>query len=208
MNATRNAGVTSGALVTLVAAAASYTHMRELAARHGEAWLSWLMPLSVDGLMVVASLVIIVSRRTVGRSGLAWLALVVGVLVSLLANVAAAGPDLVSRLIAAWPPLAFATAFELVLRLVRATRPGPVDDEPTDHANRSGPHGYQYGPEPTEEPTATAERTDDELLELLRTLAEQHGGTPSLTAVRTGLRVGTGRARRLLSQFDGVPSIR
>lgn len=131
MSATRTAGLGSGGVVALVAAVASYTHMRELVATHGEPWLSWIEPLSVDGLMVVASLVVIVSRRTSGRAGLAWLALVVGVLVSLLANVAAAGPDLVSKLVAAWPPLAFATAFELVLRLVRGTDTSTPGDDLT-----------------------------------------------------------------------------
>ncbi|PRX48702.1 uncharacterized protein DUF2637 [Prauserella shujinwangii] len=118
--ATRTAGLVSGALVALVAAIASYTHMRELAAAHGEAWLAFLVPLSVDGLLVVASLVIVNARRSRGETPwLAWTALIVGVLVSLAANVAAAEPDLVSRLVAAWPPLAFAVSFELVLRLVR-----------------------------------------------------------------------------------------
>ncbi|MFI9454445.1 DUF2637 domain-containing protein [Amycolatopsis sp. NPDC052450] len=120
MNGYRTSGIAFGGLVALVAAVASYTHMRTLAAKHGEDWLSWLSPLSVDGLLVVASLAILRARRDGGRAPwLAWLAVVVGILVSLVANVAAAGPDLASRLVAAWPPLAFALAFELVMSLVR-----------------------------------------------------------------------------------------
>jgi nucleotide-binding universal stress UspA family protein len=229
VNATRNTGLVSGAVVALVAAVASYTHMRTLAAEHGQAWLSWFIPLSVDGLMVVASLVIIVSRRTDGRSVLAWLALAVGVAASLAANVAAAGSDLASRVVSAWPPVAFAVTFELVLRLVRTNdttlgldddevstkyvtdssgrrqdmclvnepAPGPVRVEP----DRSVPPTDRYDEDPTDEPTGTAERSDDELLAELRALAERHGGTPSVNAVRTGLRVGTGRARRLLDRY-------
>lgn len=60
----------------------------------------------------------------------------IGVAASLAANVAAAGPDVVSRIVAAWPPLSFATSFELVLRLVRstaATPGGAPPGEPCDH---------------------------------------------------------------------------
>ncbi|PXY25130.1 hypothetical protein BAY59_24190 [Prauserella coralliicola] len=122
MSHTRTAGLVSGAVVAAVAGAASYTHMRALAAEHGEQWLSYITPLSVDGLLVVASLVIVEARRRGDRGPvLAWLALVAGVLASLAANVAAAGPDLTSKVIAAWPPAAFTIAFELVLRLVRVT---------------------------------------------------------------------------------------
>ncbi|NBH01921.1 DUF2637 domain-containing protein [Amycolatopsis sp. SID8362] len=116
----RTSGIVFGALVAFVAAVASYTHMRDLAAKHGETWLSWLVPLSVDGLLVVASLVILRARRDGNPApGLAWLAVVVGVLVSLVANVASAGPDLVNKVVAAWPPLAFAIAYELVVSLIR-----------------------------------------------------------------------------------------
>jgi hypothetical protein len=100
--------------------------MRELAARHGEAWLAYLIPLSVDGMIVVASLVIVNAGRTRApralRPWLAWLTLFAGVGVSLAANVAAASPDLISRFVAAWPPLAFAVSFEHVIHLLRGPR--------------------------------------------------------------------------------------
>jgi hypothetical protein len=96
--------------------------MQELAANHGQGWLAYLIPLSVDGMILSASLLIVHARRTYAETPwLAWLSLVVGVLVSLAANVAAALPDITSRVISAWPPLAFAAAFELILRLVRST---------------------------------------------------------------------------------------
>lgn len=117
---TRDVGLIAGALVAGVAAVASYTHMRELASRHGEVWLSYLVPLSVDGMIVLASLVIIsAGRRHSRRPWLAWLTLIAGVLVSLAANVVAASPDLISRLVAAWPPLAFAVSFEHLIHLLR-----------------------------------------------------------------------------------------
>lgn len=236
MNATRAAGLVAGAVVALVAGAASYTHMRQLAAEHGQGWLSWLIPLSVDGLLMVASLVIVTARRDrAGEPWLAWLALAVGVVASLAANVAAAGPDLVSRLVSAWPPFAFAVTFELVLRLVRTNagektqaeaphtgvelpeqapqggaRPALGDHEVRAVPDRSVPPVDQYDKNPTGERVEPGERSDDELMVELRTLAEQVGGTPSISAVRTGLRVGTSRAYRLLDRYaaEQTPALR
>ena len=48
--------------VALVAAIASYEHMRALADLAGEGWRSWLLPLSVDGLAVAASMTMLVRR--------------------------------------------------------------------------------------------------------------------------------------------------
>jgi Protein of unknown function (DUF2637) len=55
-----------------IAGAISYSHMRELAAAHGETgWQAYAFPLSVDGIETVASLVLLAHRRTGHRSG--WL---------------------------------------------------------------------------------------------------------------------------------------
>lgn len=116
-------------LVALVAAIVSYSHMRALAVRAGEGWRSILLPLSVDGLLVAASLVLLVRRRSgLPGSALAWMALVLGLAVSLLANVAAAEPTVVGRLVAAWPPIAFGIAYELLLHLVRPVTPDPAPE--------------------------------------------------------------------------------
>ena len=76
-----------------IAGAISYSHMRALAAGHGETgWQAHAFPLSVDGIEIVASLVLLADRRTGRRSGwLPWAALVAGTTASLAANVAAAG---------------------------------------------------------------------------------------------------------------------
>ena len=47
-------------------------------------------------------------------------------------EVAAALPDITSRVISAWPPLAFAAAFELILRLVRSTDSSQAGDALVD----------------------------------------------------------------------------
>lgn len=118
--AARRVTVAAVVLVAAVAAVASFDHQRELAVLAGEGWRAWLLPLSVDGLVVAASMTLLASRRAGQRPGvLPWLSLVLGVAASLAANVAAAEPTLVGRLVAAWPPVALLLAFELLLRQVR-----------------------------------------------------------------------------------------
>jgi hypothetical protein len=96
--------------VRLVAALNSYEHMRALALVAGEGWRSWLWPISVDGLAIVALVKIRRARRHGRPCGMAWLALCLGLAVSLAANVAAAEPTQVGRLVAAWPPIALLLA--------------------------------------------------------------------------------------------------
>lgn len=116
--AVRRITTTAVVTVALVAASASYDHQRLLAEMAGEGWRAWLLPLSVDGLVVAASMSMLVRRRTRRRAGpLAWTALVLGVAVSVTANVAAAEPTLVGRLVAAWPPVALLLAFEICLSI-------------------------------------------------------------------------------------------
>jgi len=116
-------------LVAAVAAIVSYAHMQEVAERAGEQWRAWLLPLLVDGLVVAASMALL-TRRRAGLPGgrLAWCALLGGVGASLAANVAAADPTATARVVAAWPALAFAVAFELLLEQRRVPVVDPVVD--------------------------------------------------------------------------------
>ncbi|MGH3626340.1 MAG: DUF2637 domain-containing protein [Sciscionella sp.] len=109
--------------VALVAAVVSYAHMHALADVAGERWRAWLIPLSVDGMILIASLSIWLQRRT-GSAGdkLAWCLLVVSLAASLSANIASAQHSLAGHLIAAWPPLALGGSFELFLRMARQPR--------------------------------------------------------------------------------------
>jgi hypothetical protein len=111
--------------VALVAAIASYEHMRALAELAGEGWRSWLLPISVDGLAVAASMTMLVRRRAgLSAGALAWVALLLGLGASLAANVAAAEPTVQGRLVAAWPPVGLLLSYELLMQQIRA-RGGP-----------------------------------------------------------------------------------
>ena len=123
--------------VATVAAVASYEHMRALASVAGEGWRSWLLPISVDGLAVAASMTMLVRRRAGQPAGvLCWVALLLGLGASLAANVAAAEPTVVGRLVAAWPPVGLLLSYELLMQQhgargasgLRTVRPGAVPD--------------------------------------------------------------------------------
>jgi hypothetical protein len=113
-------------VLALIAAVVSYGHMRTLALRHGEGqWASALIPFSVDGMIVAASMALLLDSR-LGRKagGLPWTLLIVGALASLAANVAVAEPNVMGRVIAAWPSFALTCSYELLMRQVRQLRPG------------------------------------------------------------------------------------
>ncbi|HWF81604.1 MAG TPA: DUF2637 domain-containing protein [Streptosporangiaceae bacterium] len=114
-----------------IAAAISYSHMRLLAQDNGQAgWHAHAFPLSVDGIEVVASLVLLADRRAARRPGwLPWAALAVGTAGSLAANVAIAGPGTVGRVIAGWPALALLIAVKLLSGMLdqhTAARPATI----------------------------------------------------------------------------------
>lgn len=102
--------------VAAVAAIASYDHQRQLAELAGEGWRAFLLPISVDGLIIAASMTLLVRRRTNQPAGLLpWTALLLGGTASVVANIAAADPTLAGRLVAAWPPVALLVSYELFL---------------------------------------------------------------------------------------------
>ncbi|MGH3965076.1 MAG: DUF2637 domain-containing protein [Pseudonocardiaceae bacterium] len=117
---TRHTAVASVLLVAMVAAVVSYAHMHDLAMEHGESWRSVLIPLAVDGMLVAATLAIVDRRRHRQPAGVVpWLGLTLGIVASLAANVAAARPELVAQLIAAWPPVALAVSIETLVIVLR-----------------------------------------------------------------------------------------
>jgi len=79
----------------------------------GEGWLAWVLPVSVDGMMLATGRSILRRRRAgIAAPFLSWFGLALGFIASVAANVAAAEPTLVGRLIAAWPPVALFIAYE------------------------------------------------------------------------------------------------
>ncbi|WP_239643884.1 DUF2637 domain-containing protein [Nocardiopsis kunsanensis] len=113
-------------MLAVIAAVVSYSHMYELALRHGEPeWRAALFPLSVDGMIVASSMTLLSDARN-GRKGgvLPWALLIIGSGASLAANVAVADPTMWSRIIHAWPSFALIGAYELLMREFRANAAG------------------------------------------------------------------------------------
>ncbi|GLW98192.1 DUF2637 domain-containing protein [Microtetraspora sp. NBRC 16547] len=138
-------------LLAAIAAVVSFRHIHELCLRHSEDHLAAvLIPLAVDGLIVVASMSILLANRCGSRGGLlAWSLLVVGSLASLGANVAE--PSLIGRIIAAWPSAALIGSYELLMSQIRrytrgqararnlsALSPDPATDADADHMGQQG----------------------------------------------------------------------
>jgi hypothetical protein len=105
--------------LAVVAGAISFAHMVELASRHDQTgWKAYAFPISVDGLEIVASLYLVAQRRA-GRStgAIPWVALVVGTLASLAANVAVGGHDLIGKALAGWPALSMLVSVKLLFSM-------------------------------------------------------------------------------------------
>jgi hypothetical protein len=136
-------------LVAGVAAYSSYQHQRLFAAAGGtDPTGARLWPLSVDGLVLLASLGLLRTgphTRRRDRNTL-WAAFGLGIAVSLAANIAAA-PALGWQpvLVAGWPPIALLLAVDLL-----AHRPPPAPSQPsTDPAHPSTPAGHdRHLPDP------------------------------------------------------------
>src|SRR5690606_37483815 len=98
---------------------------REVAEAAGEEWRAILLPLSVDGMIVAATLNAWQAKRRQRRlPAMTLVALVAGLVVSIAANIAAPFLDVLrgqwlSAVVAAWPPIALAISSEELARMLR-----------------------------------------------------------------------------------------
>ena len=113
--------------VAAFAAVVSYSHIYGLGRAHGQDGTAVrLLPLSVDGLILAASLVLLhEARNDRDAPALARLMLWLGIGATIGANIAyGARYGLLGALISAWPAVAFIGAVEIATQLVRRAR-GP-----------------------------------------------------------------------------------
>jgi hypothetical protein len=108
----------SAAAVALIAAWSSYWHMVHVALGCAERpEVAYALPVSVDGMLVVATVVMVDDKRRTHRvRPIARLAFTAGVLASIAANIAAAHPSLGARVVDAWPALALLLVVEMLAR--------------------------------------------------------------------------------------------
>ncbi|WP_245883495.1 DUF2637 domain-containing protein [Streptomyces hyaluromycini] len=182
-------------VVAGVAAYASYVHQRSFALQGGADRVSAsLWPLSVDGLLLLATLGLLKQENGVGRRAkwAIWAAFLLGIAVSLAANVAAA-PRLEWRsvLVAGWPPVALLLSVELLVHRAGGRRlEGTAPWLDRDGADAGG-----------------AELDEDPLLARARRLdlqhRELHQRPASAETLRKELHVGARRSRVLAARVRG-----
>lgn len=122
--------------------------MRQLAAAHGDTgWHARAFPLSVDGVEIVAFLVLLADRRSGRHSGwLPWAALTIGTAASLAANVATAHARAISRIIAGWPAVALLIAVKLLSGILEHRAVGDLAAAATqDSADAADSNGQLAG---------------------------------------------------------------
>jgi hypothetical protein len=105
-----------------IAAVVSFVHIQDLAITHGQTPLAaMLLPLSIDGTVAAASLVMLRAARN--RIGTPWLArtmLSLAVLATLAANVGYGLPyGVPGALLSGWPAVAFVGCAEMAIGMVR-----------------------------------------------------------------------------------------
>ena len=100
------------------------------------------MPISVDGMLIVASTAMVEDKRR-GRP-VRWsarVAFVAGVAASVAANIAAAHPSVGARIVAAWPALAMLLVVEILSRARSVgDQPGIREPSPEGSAGNTGGH--------------------------------------------------------------------
>ncbi len=168
-------------VVAVVAAYASYVHQRDFALQGGaDETSAALWPLSVDGLLLLATTGLLSpatasSRRT---RGVMWTAFLLGIAVSLAANIAAAPTlDWQSVLVAGWPPVALLLSVELL---------APHGDQRPARSDTSGPPRAAELPRPTPDAATGSRRApgttkEEATEESARTVADGGGDKAAST---------------------------
>jgi len=117
--------------VAAFAAVVSYSHIFDLGIHHGQSGTAArLLPLSVDGLIAAASLVMLhAARNRLAVPFLSRLMLALGVGATVAANVAYGLPfGWLSAVVSAWPAAAFVGSVEMAIRFVSDARSVATDD--------------------------------------------------------------------------------
>jgi Ca2+/Na+ antiporter len=105
-------------IVAVVAGAASFEHIASVAIGAGErTWVGYSLPFAIDGLIVVGVAALLEDKRhhRLGRLS-ARLAVLVGVIATLAANIASAEPTGTARLVAITAPVSFLLSVEVLTR--------------------------------------------------------------------------------------------
>jgi hypothetical protein len=172
-------------LVAAIAAVVSFVHIEHLAVTHGQTVLAaFLLPVSVDGTVAAASLVMLrAARAGLGTPVLARAMLGLAVTATLAANVAYGVPyGITGALLSGWPAVAFIGCAEMAIGMVRRT-------SLSHRTVTDSPRGGQFvTPECDSAVPAEAEPFAAEL---------DRGEVPSIRRIRRELHAGQRRAQQI-----------
>lgn len=206
MNLTRVTSTLGAGAVATIAAWSSWSHMVHVALKFGERpEVAYALPVSVDGLLVVASAAMVDDKRA-GRAPRmsAKVAFGVGVVASLAANIAAAQPSLGARIVAGWPALALLLTVELLSRSGRRAAAEPASDVAAPVAGSVTP--VEPASEPPAAPAKPARprptRRPDSAHKVAKVAARMPAATASQIA-KAGVSEST--VRRYLPATDDTP---
>jgi hypothetical protein len=189
----RVAARTAAAVVALVAGAASFEHIASVAIGAGErTWVGYSLPFAIDGLIVVGVAALIEDQRQ-GRRGRvsARLAVLVGVVATLAANIASADPTATARLVALAAPVSFLLSVEVLTRVGRKL--STPDDNPTDERpavatgrdSQPATAGAKSSPKPAGTATGPARRRPNAAQRVMRAVEQ----TPHASAAQIAARL-------------------
>jgi hypothetical protein len=180
------------ATVAAVAAVISYRHAYELVSMHGETGVTArLLPFTVDGLILAASMLILdANRRHQPVPPLARWCLGAGILATIGANLAhGLGHGPIGALVSAWPALALAGSFELLMTLIRSETRASIVPAPSRDASHLAPVVSHDAPLAlTRAPS------------LERTVRAWHNAGHSQRAIARELKIDRRKVRRILDE--------
>ncbi len=207
--------VLAAAVVLAVAAFAaivSYSHIFELGRQHHQdGAAARLLPLSVDGLIAAASLVMLhAARKRIAVPFLARAMLALGVGATVAANVGYGLPfGWLAAVVSAWPAAAFVGSVEMAVRFVidARTAAAPATGDATPAATCDGtPRDIQSGTrpaaataEPARQPRHGARSGSDRVRDIL---ARDPGLPPPDVAAETGMSVR--QVQRVKREMNGA----
>jgi hypothetical protein len=195
----------SGPVVVLasIAAAGSFTHIRDTADQHGQhGWMAWAIAVCIDLTCVMAARERQRDRRT-GRAvrGVTWptVVLVGGILLSLAANLAQAERTVWGWLTAGTPAGAFLVAVSMLERRSSASRPVAEPSPVPPSFGRPSPELVSVRDEqsPQDEPANPA----TELVAFARRVADEHQTRHGRPITRDALRARLGVSNQLASDL-------
>jgi hypothetical protein len=186
--------MTTAAAVATVAAVAviGYQHAYELVSTHGETGVTArLLPFTVDGLILAASMLILdANRRSHPVPWLARWCLGAGITATTGANLAhGLGHGLIGALVSAWPALALAGSFELLMTLIRTEHHQEAKPTPTYSLSQQQPIASHGAP-----PALTAPPS------LEQTVRTWHEAGHSQRAIARELNIDRRKIKRILDQ--------